>query len=188
MLLLLLLPAQGRWRGWLLWWEGQRRASVRGWGVEVALLHQTGAWLFSTRQRSGGKGSPPLQTRRWRWEKIKSRHTALTLKSRTYIRHELCSLNLVRAGSSDRRNILASKLCAMIFGGWEGKIVMVVLQDNVKKLRTGLFYFRSWDAILRFLGIFGNFDLNWRAKKNRTWPVLTFVYCLEEQPCQNYFI
>ena len=45
-----------------------------------------------------------------------------------------------RAGSSDRRNTLASKLCTMFFfRSWEPKFGMVAVHDNVKKrkLRAG---------------------------------------------------
>ena len=43
-------------------------------------------------------------------------------------------LQVRRACSSERRNILASKFCAMVFESRETKIGMVVLHGNVKKL------------------------------------------------------
>ena len=49
----------------------------------------------------------------------------------------------IRAGSSEGRNFCASKLCTMVFESCETKFGMVVLHDNnEKKLRAGLFYYR----------------------------------------------
>ena len=51
--------------------------------------------------------------------------------------------SVIRSGFSDPRNILASKLCAVVFEIWEAKFGMVGLHANVKKMRTAFFFVLS---------------------------------------------
>ena len=66
--------------------------------------------------------------------------------------------SVIRSGFSDPRNILASKLCAVVFEIWEAKFGMVGLHANVKKMRTAFFLSCLEAQFCDFKGFFGNFD------------------------------
>ena len=103
------------------------------------------------------------------------------------------SIELLRAGSSDSRNVLASNLFAKVFESWETNFVWLLLMAMCKKLSAGLFscmlfvlkpYFHD------LFRIFGNFDVDCRTKKTQiNWRTsrVYFSYFHEKHPCQVLF-
>ena len=73
------------------------------------------------------------------------------------------SIELLRAGSSDSRNVLASNLCAKVFESWETNFVWLLLMAMCKKISAGLFscmLFVLKPYFYDLFRIFGNFDVD----------------------------
>ena len=102
--------------------------------------------------------------------------------------------SFTRAGSSERRNILALNFerFPMFLKSWETKVDVVVLRGNMKNFGP-VSFFSSFFSFLRrnltiFGGGFGSFDLISRAKKKQKKDQSSlFSYCHEEQLCQFLF-
>ena len=107
--------------------------------------------------------SRPPHASEWGLESSHGRGCTVANYDRCAVARIKMSIELLRAGSSDSRNVLASNLFAKVFESWETNFVWLLLMAMCKKLIAGLFSCMLFVLKAYFhdlFRIFGNFDVD----------------------------